>query len=289
MGARRGQRQRPRSGVDRTGSLTLRANLRTLALISWVKGSVSPRRCEPCPPSTARDRHEFRIGKWHYRFQANGRTYYGPTDSAATEQNRTKAARIEAQAHRLVTQGKAEFLKLEAVPFSEAATAFLSWADGKHRDHPATARRLRTSFASLNPFFKNQMAHTITESRVDDYAPWRRREHRVRVVTIRHDTHALSKFFQHAAKHNWRLDNPVRKAELPSDAVSMRIHVLSAAEEQKYFAAARRFPNLYDLGRLMLNQGCRPDELMSSRQADVDLGHGVLHVRGGKTRQQSGL
>ena len=223
-------------------------------------------------------------GKWHYRFQANGRTYYGPTDLAATEQNSTKAARIEAQAHRRVTEGKAEFLKLEALPFIEAATAFLAWADGKHRDHPATALRLRTSFASLKPFFKNRMVHTITEGLVDDYASWRRSEHRVRDVTIRHDLHALSKFFRYAVKHNWCRDNPVRKAELPSDAESMRIHVLSAAEEQKYFAAARRFPNLYDLGRLMLNQGCRPDELMSSRQPDVDLGHGVLYVRGGKTK-----
>lgn len=223
-------------------------------------------------------------GNWQYRFQVNGRKYFGTTDLAATEPNRTKASRIEAQAHRLVMDGRAELLKLEVCPFNDAATLFLDWAEGKHRDHPATARRLRTSFASLKVFFDNQMVHTITEGRIDDYAAWRRREHCVRDVTIRHDLHALSKFLQYAIKHNWCRDNPVRRAELPSDAESIRIHVLSAAEEHKYFEAARRFPSLYDLCRLMLNQGCRPDELITCRQADIDLTKGVLHIRSGKTK-----
>lgn len=223
-------------------------------------------------------------GKWHYRFKVNGRRYFGSTDLVATEPNRTKASRVEAQAHRLVMEGKADLLKLEVRTFNEAAMAFLEFADGKHRDHPATSQRLRTSFASLNAFFKSAMIHTISEGQIDDYASWRRREHKVRDVTIRHDLHALSKFFQYAVKHNWCRDNPVRKAEMPSDAESIRIRVLADAEESKYFEKARRFPNLHDLGRLMLNQGCRPEELMSLPQADVDLVKGLLHIHRGKTK-----
>jgi site-specific recombinase XerD len=215
-------------------------------------------------------------GKWHYRFQVNGRKYFGSSDLDATEQNKTKAARKEAQAYRLVTEGKAALLKLEVRSFAEAAFMFLEFADGKHRDHPATARRLRTSFASLNEFFKSAMVHTISEGNVDDYSSWRRREHKVRDVTIRHDLHALSKFFQYALKHNWCRDNPVRKAEVPSDAESIRIRVITDAEEFKYFEKARWFPNLHVLGRLMLNQGCRPEELMSLPQADVDLIKGLV-------------
>jgi len=222
-------------------------------------------------------------GKWHWRFQVAGRKYFGPTDLDATEQNRTKAARVEASSHRLVVDGKAELLKLEVRSFNEASEAFLEWADGKHRDHPATARRLRTSFASLDVYFKGRMLHTISEGHVDDYASWRRREHQVRDITIRHDLHALSKFFQYAVKHNWCRDNPVRKAEVPSDAEATRIRVITTPEELKYFDAAQHFPSLYDLGRLMLNQGCRPDELMSLRQADIDLSKAVLHIRAGKT------
>jgi integrase len=222
-------------------------------------------------------------GKWHYRFQVAGRKYFGSTDLDATESNTTKAARKEAQAYRLVTEGKAELLKMEVRSFTEAAAMFLEWADGKHRDKPSTARRIRTSFATLGEFFKGRMVHMISEGHVDDYASWRRREHQVREVTIRHDLHALSKFFQYAVKHNWCRDNPVRKAEIPSGAESMRIHVISKAEEVPYFDAANRFPNLHDLARLMLNQGCRPDELMCLRQADVDIAKGQLHIRAGKT------
>jgi integrase len=51
-----------------------------------------------------------------------------------------------------------------------------------------------------------------------------------------------------------------------------------------YFEAAQRFPNLYDLGRLMLNRGCRPDELMSLRQVDIELSKRVVRIRAGKTK-----
>ncbi len=222
-------------------------------------------------------------GKWHYRFQVNGRKYFGATDLDATEPNRTKAARKEAQAYRLVSEGRSALLKMEVRSFNEAAEDFLAWVDGKHREHPSTAQRIRTSFASLGEFFKDRMVHTISEGHVDDYASWRRREHRVREVTIRHDLHALSKFFQYAVKHNWCRDNPVRKAEIPSDARAVRMHVLTAVEVATYFKAAQRFPNLYDLGRLMLNQGCRPDELMSLHQVDIDLAKGQLRITAGKT------
>ncbi len=222
-------------------------------------------------------------GKWHYRFQAAGRKYFGSTDLDATGSNKTKAARKEAQAYRLVTEGKAELLKMEVRSFSEAAAMFLEWADGKHQEHKSTADRIRTSFATLGEFFKGRMVHMMSEGHVDDYASWRRREHQVRDVTIRHDLHALSKFFQYAVKHNWCRDNPVRRAEIPSGAESMRIHVISKAEELPYFDAAKRFPNLHDLARLMLNQGCRPDELMCLPQTAVDLARGQLHIRAGKT------
>lgn len=223
-------------------------------------------------------------GKWHYRFQVGGRKYFGSTDLAATEQNRTKAARKEAAAHRMVTEGRADLLRLEVRPFDEAAATFLEWADSKHREHPQTALRLRVSFASLREFFSGRLVHMLSEGIIEDFASWRRSEHKVRDVTIRHDLHALSKFFQYAVKHNWCRDNPVRRVDIPSDAESIRIRVLLPAEERIYFEAARRFPNLHDLGRLMLNQGCRPDELMTLKQVDVDLDGGLLHIRRGKTK-----
>jgi integrase len=123
--------------------------------------------------------------------------------------------------------------------------------------------------------------------------------HKVHEVTIRHDLHALSLLFQYGSKHNWCKANPVREVEIPSDADAVRMHVLSPAEEAKYFGAlevlrherlARKRPNearglqdLHDLATLMLNQGCRPEELRSLQQSDVDLERRHLTIRKGKS------
>jgi integrase len=72
---------------------------------------------------------------------------------------------------------------------------------------------------------------------------------------------------------------------IPSDAESQRQHPISDAEEVAYFrVAGRRFPALYDVGRLMLLQGLRPDEVMRVHATDVDLPAGTLRVREGKTK-----
>jgi hypothetical protein len=177
---------------------------------------------------------------WHYRFWLDGREYTGNTDLVATERNRNAAARKEAKARELVLNGRAHELKLEVKPFSDAAAKFLKWADGEYRESPKTAIRLRTSFASLGQFFRVTPVSAILPGHVDDFKSWRRTEHEVREVTIRHDLHALSKAFGYWIRHNWARENPVRGVEIPSDKDAVRIHVLTAEEEVIYFDAARR-------------------------------------------------
>ena len=169
-----------------------------------------------------------RSGEWHYRFWVNRKEYTGSTHLAATERNRTAATRVEADARRLVLQGKEQSLKLEIVPFEDAAKRYLMWVDGEYREHPASAKRIRTSFASLREFFGVAAVTTITVGRIEDYKAWRRKTHQIREITLRHDLHALSSFFRYAEKHNWTRDNPVRRVEIPSDADAVRIHVLTA-------------------------------------------------------------
>ena len=228
---------------------------------------------------------KIRRGKWHYRFMLNGIGYSGSTGLAGTERNRNAAMRIEAEKHRLVTEGRADLLKLEVRLLRDAAESFLEWSKGEHRSHPATYQRHKTSFASLTEFFGSLPVHAITPGRIEDYKSWRRNTHKVRDVTVRHDLHALSVFFQYCRKQNWCPRNPVREVAIPGDADSQRQHAISDTEEAAYFAAARRrFPALYDVGRLMLLQGLRPDEVMRVQVADVDLAAGTLRVRDGKTK-----
>jgi integrase len=226
-----------------------------------------------------------RNNKWEYRFWIAGKEYSKVLDLAGTERNRTAATRIEAEARKTVMEGKAHLLKLEIKSFTEAVAAFLAWAEGEHREHPNTVARLKVSFTSLKAFFGNSPVSSITEGQVDDFKSWRRTVHVVRDVTIRHDLHALSPFFEYAIRHNWARANPVKKVAIPSDAESVRMHVLTAAEEKAYFdrCLEKKYFDLHDHGRLMIQQGCRPEELRELKQADVDLEAGRLTIRKGKS------
>jgi integrase len=218
---------------------------------------------------------------------------------AATERNRTAALRIEAEMRRRVLEGKGQTLKLAVTPFSDAAEQFLTWAETEHREHPNTSRRLRTSFATLTKFFRSSAVSGITQGAIEDYKAWRRREHEVREITLRHDLHALSKFFRYATKHNWAVENPVRGVTIPSDMDAVRMHVLAPNEEKQYFAATLSkftverekttthhgpFQDLHDVARLILLQGCRPAEVMRLRPEDIDLERGTLRIDWGKSR-----
>jgi integrase len=123
----------------------------------------------------------------------------------------------------------------------------------------------------------------IDEGRIEDYKAWRFNEHDVRGITVRHDLHALSTFFQYGVKQHWTRDNPIANVEIPSDAEAVRIHVLTDAEEKLYFAHAAKHPDLYDLGRLMINQGMRPEEVLSLPKFDVHLERGQVQIQRGKS------
>jgi integrase len=249
-----------------------------------------------------------RNGKWHYKFHAAGRTWTGDTSLVATERNRSAALMAEAEARKLVTDGRGDRLRLTIKPFSDAADQFIEWAKGEYRTKPNTWKRLRGSLTSLKKYFGNLPLHSITVGQVQDYMSWRRSgdEARdiapVKEITLRHDLHALSPLFQYGQKHNWCSHNPVESVKIPSDKDAQRIHVVTAAEEALYFAtcehlereqlaraasvkrkgsyvrAARSFRALHDLAKTMLLQGTRPSEAMQAHRAHVDIEAGKWQI-----------
>ena len=225
---------------------------------------------------------------WHYRFTIAGQEIAGSTDLRATEENRKAAERFEKHQRQLVLSGRAVE---RAKDFATAAGEFISWCkDVEYRQKPNTAARIETSFASLLECFGTISVSEIGAGELERYKTRRIQVNGVRDVTLRHDLHALSLFFQYAEKMRWREGNPVRQITIPSDRESVRIHVLTNEEEKKYFKAAsdvvdrdgRR--NLYDVAMIMLNQGCRPEEIMSARKCDLDANASTLAIPGGKSR-----
>ena len=173
-----------------------------------------------------------RGGIWHYRFKLDGKEYSGTTDLAATRQNTTKAQDIEREHRLALTEGRHPSRRIVVRVFNDAAREFLNWAKMEYRAHANSYRRIATSFASAKQFFGDEAVSLIDEGRVEAYKVWRVNEHEIRDITLRHDLHALSKFFGYAVKQRWTRENPILNVEIPSDADAVRMHILTPEEEQ---------------------------------------------------------
>jgi integrase len=224
-----------------------------------------------------------RNGHWHYRFEYKGKEYSGSTGLAATPQNKREAIAVEAEALIALKQGSRPVAKIEAIQFQQGVSKFLTWAEIQYRAHPNSYKRIKTSLSSAQVFMRKLPVSAIDAIKLEEYMKWRVTAHGVRDVTVRHDVLALSTFFKYAIRHHWISSNPVREIEIPSDAEAQRMYVLSMEEEENYFRRAKRFPDLHDVGRLMINQGMRPEEVTALAKEDIDLQRGTIRVCWGKT------
>jgi integrase len=225
-----------------------------------------------------------RYGRWSYRFKVDGKEYSGTTDLDATTQNESRAKDIEAEHRLALVEGRHPTRKIIVREFIDAAKSFLKWAEVEYRAHPNSYKRIKTSFASAKLFFRKEPVSLINEQRIEAYKVYRIADHEVRGITLRHDLHALSTFFEYAIKQRWARENPIRNVSIPSDEDANRIYVISLKEEKHYFNLAAKNQDLSDLGRLMLNQGMRPEEVLAMPRTDVDLAAGQLHISKGKTK-----
>jgi len=166
------------------------------------------------------------------------------------------------------------------VMFQYAAEKFLEWYKAEHDDkHPNTAKRAATSLVSLRYFFNGKNLRDITPGHLDRYKTFRKKEHCVEDVTLRHDLHNLSSLMQYAKRQGWCDANPVEEIDIPSDKDAVRINFISPEAEKKFFAAAKqRSKDLYDVARVMILQGPRPEEVMKMKKTDIR--EGKMHVWG---------
>lgn len=231
-----------------------------------------------------------RHGQWHYRFKLQGKTYSGSTGLEAIAQKRTAAEVFERKRRKTVIDELAVAPRVDGIDFATAAEKYFANArDVRYRQKPATAQRIKVSLSSLSVFFGKQAAHAIDAPMIEAYKEWRISEHRVKDITLRHDLHALSLFFQYARQRGWCHGNPVRDVKIPSDREAVRENILTPTQEEAYFAEAakivdrNKMRNLHDLGRLMINQGLRPEEVMRIRKDDFSAVDHQLKIRAGKT------
>jgi len=224
--------------------------------------------------------------KWYFRIKRNGRPFDRCTGLKDTDENIPAALAMRAAAiEELKAGGMVRRQQQQAnVSFPVAAAEFLKAYDLEHRDKPKTGRRVKTSFASLLFYFGSRSIASLSPADVEGYKTWRR-ENYIKEVTIRHDLHAFSLFCQYARRMAWMTIDPLDEVEIPSDKDAVRINVLSPEAERQYLYAAREVSiDLSDVSTIMLQQGCRPEEVMTLEQANVDLAAGKFRIVVGKSR-----
>jgi integrase len=221
-------------------------------------------------------------GKWQYRFRLHGHNVCQTTDLEATEPNRPRAERLE-KAHRdRILKGEAPPRRLRNRQFPEAVVEFLRHCQVQHQDHPNTFARVKTSMASLLEFFRGRSVASIRVPDLEAFKVWRL-EMKIKPVTLRNDLVNLSKFFRWAIRMEIAHRNPVEQVEKPSDKDAVRMRVISIREETLYFEQAElRSQDLADVARLILLQGCRPEEIVTLEAGCVDLERRTLFIARGK-------
>ena len=219
---------------------------------------------------------------WHYRFQFKGKEYAGNTGLQVSRRNQKKAQKIEQELMRDLRDGNSK-QTIQSVSFKAAIDEFRRLAEPRYRAHPSSFKRIDTSLVSATSFFGAKLVSEIDAGAIEEYVSWRIVEGRVKNITVRHDLYALSRFFATAIRKRWALKNPIREIEIPSDADAVRIHPLTMYEEDEYFRRAAKYPDLYDVGRLIINQGMRPDEVTHLAKVDIDLPRRLIHIRNGKS------
>lgn len=224
-------------------------------------------------------------GKWQYRFRVHGQSVIVGTGLEATERNRRKAEQLENSHRQAIEEGRWGHRPLTPRLFVDAVQEFNDWMPIEY-SKASTRARVQTSMASAKCFFGKSVVSLIQPGDVERYKSWRllgsTQAAAVKPVTVKHDLDNLSLFFQWAVKLNYCRLNPVEQVSRPSDADAIRQRVLTDAEEKTYFLHATG--SLAAVGRLIILQGLRPDEVIGLAKADVDLQRGVVHVRRGKTK-----
>lgn len=243
-----------------------------------------------------------RNGHLEYRFMYRGQNVFVSTGLADTTQNRKLVEAMEGTHRQEMIEGRVGIRRLNARTFSDAWQTFIEHEKKARKGKPNTWKRIQTSGASLCEYFEKKTVFLITDGDVEAYKVWRlagdelRKIAAVKPVTVRHDLDNLSLFFQWAKKQRYCRENLVlsQEFEKPSDEEGIeRAYILSVEEERKYFAFLQRqgiseHSNLHDVGRLMIQQGLRPEEAMALPKKNVDLDARTLRVGKSKTRKGTG-
>jgi integrase len=187
--------------------------------------------------------------------------------------------------------------KAPAPTFSTAAKEFLAWSKTEHASKPATTRRYEVSSKALLNYFGESPLDRITSDDIEKFKQWRIKQKKqppakkkskkaptgsvIMPATVNRELACLKIIFNHYIKQDRLGKNPVSRVKFLQENNEHYV-VLSPADEKIYLLACSQ--PLQDVAVLMLDCGCRPDEVCRLRISDVNLDNGWVSIQDGKTK-----
>lgn len=193
--------------------------------------------------------------------------------------NRKLASEVASAFHTSLIRDGAGILERRKTPlFPEAMQEFLAWSAAEHKAHPSTARRHATSSKPLLSFFGKVDIRTITPDDVEAYKRERAKDRvtlrtgkvldrNIRPASINRELACLRQMFNQQRNAHPQLTNPVSKVRFLAED-NEQDRVLSFTEQRAYLAKAT--PVLADVFNLILQLGCRPEEIYRLEASHVD-------------------
>ncbi len=207
--------------------------------------------------------------------------YKNKREQESTRQGSPVVARQLEAAHRLrLVKADAGIEEPTLSPrLDDFAPEFLKLVEAERK--PRTHRRYSVSLVSLKEAFGSKRLSEVTPQEIDRYKQERLDAGR-KGSTINRDLACLRRLLRVAVKRNKLRASPFSEGRVDFLPEQGRERILSFVEEHKYLNAAN--PTLRDVATVILECGCRPDEVFRIRAEDVDLTGRTLRIQSGKTK-----
>src|SRR5215471_8757893 len=217
-----------------------------------------------------------RSGVYWYNFWFNGQHI-----QESAKQGSPRIARQMEAAHRVrLVKAAAGIEEPTLAPcFSDFADEFLKLVKDERRAQ--THRRYSVSLVSLKEAFGSKRLSEITPEEIDRFKQARLNSGR-KGSTINRDLACLRRLLRVAVKRNKLRASPFSDGRVDFLPEQGRERILSFEEERAYLEAAN--PTLRDVATVILECGCRPDEVFRIRVEDVILLGRTLRIQSGKTK-----
>ncbi len=210
--------------------------------------------------------------------------------------NKRDAEDIERAFRTQLAKGEVGIEPKKEVPiFSIAVQDFIAWSKNQHREKANTQEGYSWSCKSLLKFFKDSPIDRIEPKDVERYKVWRgkqpsRTQKNIKTkskdiatisnATINRELACLRIIINRYIKNDVLTKNPVSKVKFLKENLE-RWRVLTEKEANLYLMEASQ--PLQDIATLMLECGCRPEELFKLERRYINLETGWLFIPFGKT------